>query len=228
MQLEKQDLLASATVKASHGSIVFGKAKIYLYHLPMWVNPHAWHLIFEVELDQQGLKLYQADQAAGGTLQSINPEPFALAQLKPGFAIHGVLFHGHFEQGGTALPSNSNPATVTVKVKRIITVKALDPQRSPWSSSVYRVFGSGTEYFAAHLPSGQPDFDQLLAIEPGEGCSIPKQANDGMTVRLNSSLGNIKSRPKVGNKLIVITSQSQEYCFKISSEAYFSASDLGN
>jgi hypothetical protein len=224
--LEIQDSLSSAT-KETHGMILFGNSPIYMYHLPMWGDPHPWHLILEVELDRKALSLYQADQAAGSSLQSFRPEPFELAQLKPGYKILGKIYHGHFEQGGQALPTSSSPAKVTATVKRILTVKHLDPDGASRSSAVYRIFGSDGEYFAAHLPSRAPDFDQVLAVAAGAGCSIPEQVLNGMTVKFQGIGNTINDRPRPGAEISASNSGGLNFCLTMKGEPYFSTRDLG-
>jgi hypothetical protein len=223
----QQDSLAAETRRASHGMIVFGQQRIYFYHLPMWHSPHAWHLILEVELDSSGRALYRADQAAGGTLQSFSPQPFALANIKPGYEIRGVLYHGHFEQGGEALPKSSAPALVTATVIRVITVKALEPNAPLRSATVYRIFGVDGEWFAARLPSREPDFDQVLAITPTDLCRIPEDAALGLTVTLEGVNNSLEGRPQPGDTLSAKSSTDSQFCFKVEVESYFSTSDLG-
>ncbi len=222
-----QDSLAAATQRAGHGMIVFGNQHIYMYHLPMWDNPHAWHIVLEMELDSNALALYRADQAAGSSLQSFSPKAFALANLKVGYTLSGVLYHGHFEQGGKALPKSSAPAQVTATVKRILTVKALDPLTISRSQAIYRIFGADGEWFAARLPAGRPDFDQVLSLLPTETCTIPEDAFNGLTISLDAVNNTLKGRPKPGMSLFATTSQANTFCFAIKAEPYFSTSDLG-
>jgi hypothetical protein len=150
--------LAGQTQRASHGMIVFGKDTVYLYHLPMWHGVHAWQIVLEATLDDAALAAYDQDRAAGSTLNSFAPAPFALANVKPGFQIDGQLLHGHFEQGGTPLA----PATATVKsIVMIVPLAGIVP--GPATAPKTFAFGHDGEQYTAHVATNRPDFDQVLS-----------------------------------------------------------------
>jgi hypothetical protein len=218
--------LAVSTRAGVHGMVVFGDQGLYLYHLPMWHGLHAWQIVIEANLDEDGRRLYDSDRAAGSPLLTFEPEPFALASLKPGFTLEGKLYHGHFEQGGTPLPSADRAAKVSFTVQRLIMVKALQPTDPALSSARYRVFGRDGEWFGVHVASRAPDFDQILRLEtrsPALG-----DARGGAGVPVTASLPNdVSHRPLPGATWTGLLEDGSEVPFTVQREEYFSTTDLG-
>jgi len=220
--------LSQAASTAGHGMVVFGHNSIYMYHLPMWQGIHAWHIVLEVSLDKVGQTIYQNDRAAGSTLTTINPTPFPLASLAPGSTFVGVLFHGHFEQGGTQLPDANHPQTVTVTVKRLITVKALDPNEPMRTAPLYRAFGHGNEWYASHIPSHNPDFDEVVGLQATQGTVTEAQLAAGFDLTLPGQSNTLDARPQLGATVSGSLDNGDTLPFKVTSVEYFSTSDLGD
>jgi hypothetical protein len=218
--------LAVSTRTGVHGMVVFGDQGLYLYHLPMWQGLHAWQIVIEARLDEAGRRLYDAQRAAGSPLVTFEPEPFALASLKPGFTLEGKLYHGHFEQGATPLPAADSAAKVSFTVQRLLLVKALRPTDPALSSASYRVFGRDGEWFGVHVASRAPDFDQILRLEPRSAALDDARGSAGVPV--STRLPNDTShRPLPGATWTGLLEDGTEVPFTVQREEYFSTTDLG-
>lgn len=220
-----QDSLQNSHIQAVHGMIVFGKRRTFFYHLPMWREPHVWHIVIEGEFNEEGKNLYQNDQQAGSPWASFEPMPFPLSSLQPGFVMKGLLYHGHFEQGGTPLPLADNPKEVSVTVKRMITVKALNPSGPKFQSAIFRVFGGEGDWYASHLPTGYPDFDQVLSLAPSAACPVPLLPE--FTVQALKLENLVDKRLQAHQILEAATTDGKKICMPVTSETYFSTLDLG-
>jgi hypothetical protein len=156
---------------AVHGMLVVGEKKIYLSHLPMFHPPHDYQVIFEASFTPAALATYIAAKhsAPAGTIFTLVPEPFELDRMiqspKP---FHAVLYQGHFERGGVPITSS-----VEVGITKVLFSKHLNPEEARPESIGYILFGSPGEYFLAHLITGEPNFDQIIAATP------PKPIADG-------------------------------------------------
>lgn len=215
--------LAGSTQLGGHGMIVFGKDTMYMYHLPMWQGLHAWQIVLEVKLDAASLALYHSDRNAGSKLNSFSPQPFALASLAPGFTYRGKLFHGHFEQGGTPLGA----ATSTVTVKRIVMVTPLNPNLPELAVPTFRLFGNGTEWYAAHVASKRPNFDQVLQIDPVAGVINDDSLAAGVVITTPGRSDGLSQRLLGGQSANAQLPGEQALPLNVVTEVYFSTSDLG-
>lgn len=214
--------LAASTQVGGHGMVIFGKDTLYMYHLPMWEGLHAWQIVIEVELDREALAVYSRDRAAGSQLNTLSPRSFALASLAPGFTFRGTLFHGHFEQGGQAL--SRTPATVTVK--RIVMVTPLAPDLQALAVPTFRLFGHGDEWYAAHVASSRPNFDQVLQLTAVPETFTEAQLNTGMKLTTPDRSDAVEQRLAVGQNFRAQVGETAVQLI-VASEAYFSTTDLG-
>ncbi|WNG14586.1 hypothetical protein [Cystobacter fuscus] len=225
-EADEPSALAVSTRTGVHGMVVFGDQGLYLYHLPMWHGLHAWQIVIEARPDEEGRRLYDSDRAAGSPLVTFEPEPFALASLKPGFTLEGTLHHGHFEQGGTPLPSADRAAKVSFTVQRLLMVKALNPTDPAPSRASYRVFGRDGEWFGVHVASRAPDFDQILRLETRSAALGDARGSAGVPV--TASLPNdADHRPLAGAAWTGLLEDGTEVAFTVQREEYFSTTDLG-
>lgn len=216
--------LSRSTQVAGHGMVIFGDNTIYLYHLPMWHGVHAWQIVLEASLDAVSLELYKNDRAKGSPLNTFSPTSFALGSLAPGFKIKGQIFHGHFEQGGTELQQD---LVSTLTVKRIVMTTPLNPNGAARATPLYRVFGSGLEWYGAHVVSHNPDFDQIVALKAVPHALTAAQLTDGISVVLPGQSNAVSARPTAGAQLAGILPIGAALPFSVTGEIYFSVSDLG-
>ncbi len=217
--------LANSVQPGGHGMVVFGKDTIYMYHLPMWSGLHAWQIIIEVQLDDASRQLYDADRGAGSRLNTFSPDAFPLASLAPGFQFTGSLFHGHFEQGGTPLAADGSQATATVQ--RIVMITPLKPNLPALGVPTFRVFGNGEEWYAAHVASKRPNFDQVLQIVPKAEAITAVDLVDGVKLTTPGRSDAVAQRLKGGQKANAQLADGTAMSLDVVGEVYFSTSDLG-
>jgi hypothetical protein len=221
--------LAGETESAVHGMVVFGEQGQFLYHLPMWSSPHAWHMVLEVALDRSGQALYQGARVEGGEgLVTFYPRMFPLSAVAPGFTVEGELYRGHFESGGTELPSPAHPETVTVTIKRIVTLAPLRPDAPARTGASYRIFGAANEWYATHVPVREPDYDQVIRLEPVADLVSDAELAAGFVLttasppfpasRGGARVGDVIEGTLVGGKAVSLRVMKVEY---------FSTRDLG-
>ena len=218
--------LMGSTRAGVHGMVVFGDEGQYLYHLPMWHGLHAWQLVIEARLDETGRRLHGAEtRAGGGALVTFEPEPFALASLQPGFQMVGRLYHGHFEQGGTPLPTAAGPEKVTFTVQRLLMVQALSPTGPALPTAEYRLLGGEGAWFGVHVAHHAPDFDQILRL--GARPSPGSESRTGGALVSTALPDSADGRPRVGTAWTGRLADGTEVPFTVEREEYFSTSDLG-
>lgn len=148
---------------STHGMLIFGKGKIYAYHLPMFHTPHDYQIILELELEGTSKDLFvkdQRDHMDYGTY-TIEPETFVLPQMiAKGNSFMADLYRGHFERGGELLISK-----VKVVIKEVLFYDKFNSTQEKSASSNFILFGNEKEQFMAHLLTSKPDFDQLIEIK---------------------------------------------------------------
>ncbi|KOV59422.1 hypothetical protein ADL01_36055 [Streptomyces sp. NRRL WC-3618] len=161
--------------KAAHGMLVLGEEKVYLSHLPMFMDPHAVQYILEVTLNSatsDALQIYTKDRrTTGAAVYTLDPEPFRISDLvalegqQPKLtSFTGTLFRGHFERGGTEILD-----PVTVEVQRVIHFRHFDHHASRPAALNYLAFGKRSELFLAHWITKAPDFDHHIGVRQVSG-----------------------------------------------------------
>ncbi|HYN18135.1 MAG TPA: hypothetical protein VEY96_08630 [Actinomycetes bacterium] len=142
-----------------HGMLLFGEDVTYLSHLPMFMSPHHFQVILEVEFDDAVRELLNAD------LHTFEPEVFAITELDPSGGgpartrIEGTVFRGHFERQGTPIAER-----VTAEVRGVVYFAELDREgrRPAGQALTYLCFGRAGQLHLAHQITARPDFDQVL------------------------------------------------------------------
>ena len=159
---------------STHGMLVFGRARVFLSHLPMSRTPHDYQLVFEAGLPAAVLAQYRSDAAA---------HPAELYTLEPAsqwvlpntitrdtmFLAH--LYRGHFERGGVRIA-----ADIPVTVRQVVMFRRFVPNDSVRPSAWFGV-GSGRERFLVHRVAGLGDVDQVVQL-----CSDASGDRDGRSV----------------------------------------------
>lgn len=169
-------LATAADPPSTHGMLLVGEKTLFASHLPMFHRPHDYQGIARISVGENVLAIYQADRAGhpNETVYTIVPEKFSLPdKLKAGATFKAALFRGHFERGGEEIV-----AEMKVTVAEVIHFRRLDPKETKPQTARAILFGSGKDAFAAHLISGQPDFDQVLELQ---GMPQPITADPVMT-----------------------------------------------
>ncbi len=156
-------LSAGAADPASvHGMLIFGGTQIYVSHLPMYHRPHDYQAIVKVSLgkDEAALKDDMA-QNPNEPVYTIEPEKFVLPDVIQGLKpFKAVVYRGHFERGGKPL------FTATLTPTKVIVFNKLNAMTAQPDTIAMLVFGEGREHFAAHVITKQPNFDQVLTLNP--------------------------------------------------------------
>lgn len=156
-----------------HGMAVIGELAVYLSHLPMFMFPHDYQVLLEVEFDGPGdpQQAYFDDRQnhPDQRLYTFDPEPFVLpaifaAEGSPASvtSVRGTLHRGHFERNTTPAPV---AVDVTARIKNVIHQHRFEPGAADLPELRYLLFGRGAETFLAHVVTGPPSFDQLLSVE---------------------------------------------------------------
>lgn len=158
-----------------HGMLVVGLEATFFYHLPMFMSPHDYQVIFEGTLSKQGSdpqKAYREDRKSHEktTVYTLAPVPFVLpATFPPALKlkkIQGDLFRGHFERPPEfpAEPSKIGSG-VDVTITNVLFVQKLLPPPTALTHLEYLLFGTSNELFMAHLITKKGDFDQVVSAE---------------------------------------------------------------
>jgi hypothetical protein len=156
-----------------HGMVLLGESPVYVSHLPMFMVPHNYQVILKVTLeDEVNRKLGDLRAQFGGDmLITVNPEEFAIRDLKPGDDDHAALtefradiVNGHFEHGGDTFGADT-----LIRVDDVTCFQEFD--LSPGGSEGtagdldYLLFGDADrDLFLAHRVGQRPSFDQLVRV----------------------------------------------------------------
>jgi hypothetical protein len=161
---------ANASVRAAderpaiHGMLMVGNHSIYLSHLPMFMSPHDYQAIVEVDLGPQAQSVYIEDRKSHPqeNIYTFEPEerfilPEMIRNPRPFLA---KIYRGHFERGGVPIAQS-----VTVNIKKVLEFAQFKPDAPKAKSLDYILFGNGRELFLAHVITAKPDFDQVLGLD---------------------------------------------------------------
>lgn len=145
-----------------HGMLVVGTEKVYLSHLPMFHAPHDYQAILEVSLPVSAKHVYFESKAAHAEkVYTLVPEAFVLPEMiKSPRPFKAKLYRGHFERGGTPLTGE-----VMVTIKQVVYFKKLNPATPRPVAMEFVSFGSGDEWFMAHVITNRPNFDQIVQVD---------------------------------------------------------------
>jgi hypothetical protein len=224
-----------------------GENTIYLSHLPMFqekdspVMPHRYQAILEVSFEKKGsnpAKAYAEDRQGHQStkIYTINPEPFvlpAMVSFSPQDAtIHhfkGNIFRGHLEKlqkGEAEILSGVN-----VTVKRTVYFQEFNPLATRPNQLEYLLFGKERELFLAHLITGPPDFDQVLAVTVTGRSFSNEELARGIKVAFpkttNSPSARLREKQQaMGSLASGATSSLQEIQVKVNREFYFEEGEL--
>ncbi len=149
--------LNSFAVDAIHGMVLFGKEKVYAYHLPMFHGIHNKQMVLTFELSKavkdQIVNLQDAQ------VVTFVPAPFDLEKfITTPFDLTGDVYSGHFEQDGVLVMSG-----VTLVNPKIEYLKDLI-QPTGTTGETYKVFGTKNDSYALHLINGGKALDQIFKL----------------------------------------------------------------
>jgi hypothetical protein len=156
-----------------HGMLVFGEDVLYMSHLPMFMRPHNFQVLLEVDFEEDVRRLLVDDrEATGDGMYTWDPREFPIAELDPASggpardSMVGNLVRGHFERGGTPIAMD-----VVARILDVVHFRELDIDARPDEGRelTYLCFGRGEQLHLAHEITAGPDFDQILTarLVPG-------------------------------------------------------------
>lgn len=159
---------------ATHGMTVVGEKSIYLSHLPMFMTPHNFQVIFEAAFTKGGKSVQEAyvkDRRSNPTIKMYTLEPLDKFKLTTLFrptpparsSFRGKLYRRHFERDGEEV---SGLTDFDVKINRVVYLNELDGTMTKPDELTYRLFGRPDELFLAHvIAAPAPDFDQIISVK---------------------------------------------------------------
>ena len=158
---ERASAMSMSSMSATHGMVVFGDKTIYASHMPMFQEPHNFQVVFEIQLDEAAVKIYNdAEKTALNGLITILPEPFVLEEMIANpTAFKATLYSGHFERGGQAL------ATIDVSIVKVAYSRKLEAPVVGQANAI--TFGHKGDWYRLHVINQAPDYDQIDKIEIG-------------------------------------------------------------
>jgi hypothetical protein len=189
-----------------HGMAVIGERAVYFSHLPMFMSPHDYQVILEVELEGSGnpQEVYFRDRKdhPETLLRTFDPVLFVLPNLFPtaerppkATSFQGDLYRGHFERKDTKPVRLASD--VTVQVKNVIHHHKFDPNAKELAQLQYVLFGTRSELLLAHFIVRPSTFDQLMSVEVD--VQIPDEAlRQGIVVKLPDRPNTIAARIRPG------------------------------
>lgn len=173
-----------------HGMLVFGEAPVYFSHLPMYMSPHNFQVLLEVQLDDAGAEALTASRAAEWDgVYTFDPVKFPIAELAPSdeseplTTMQGHLVEGHFERSGRRIASS-----IVVEVAQVVYFDELDITAKPGEDDQleYLAFGEPGRIFLAHRIRARPNFDHIVAARfvPGSVTNMAGNSFDQDDVNL--------------------------------------------
>ena len=231
---------------AGHGQLVFGSERIFISHLPVFMDdvpshPHNFQVILEVDFDNAGARdIYRNDAVANAdAFYTTIPARFVLTDLVGDANGSGPLRsltdagirRGHFEKGGTTI------ASTDLTVENVVYFREFDAERIKLDGMAYVLFGNGMNHFASHAMSAPADFDQTLAITvaPADGAPDDDRATiatatDGAWMEIAGRDNNESVRLAAGDILpcTVVTSDgtSLDVTINVEREVYCEAGEF--
>jgi len=154
--------LQAKAMDATHGMVIFGKEKIYAYHLPMFHKVHNKQIVFTFDIpnDVKATIL----KAEGTNYLTFVPAPFDLDKfIAAPFNLTGDLYEGHFEKNGTVIL-----AGITLINPKIIYLNELNKKLVTHIEN-YKLLGTPTDTYALHIINGGEAIDQIFKLVPTFG-----------------------------------------------------------
>ena len=182
-----------------HNMLVVGKESVFLSHLPMFddvngagtdfVSPHRYQVVLEASFgtngDATGVYLEDRSRHPDERMYTLEPSLFMLSKVftpaeRPALAsFEGTAYRGHLERGGEPI-DGLDP--VEVRVKRVVYARKFDPAAEKLGQLTYVLFGQGEDLYLAHMISGPPDFDHIVAVSAPDHRFTAEELARGVSV----------------------------------------------
>ncbi|MBA3542270.1 MAG: hypothetical protein H0T79_21825 [Deltaproteobacteria bacterium] len=185
---------------AVHGMALFGDARTFASHLPMFHAPHDYQVLLQVTLEPH-------ITLAPGELYTIAPTPFELARVEtPGYAMTVDVYRGHFERGGTRV------AAATARIERVLRFTPLNAATTGATQPRFVLFGTAREAFLVHVITTRPDFDQIVRVTVPAGLDLttPREVRITRSPTAELTVGETVEA-SVGDKSITLRVDAQLY-----------------
>ncbi|WP_333740350.1 hypothetical protein [Streptomyces sp. IBSBF 2806] len=160
----------------SHGMLIVGGEVLYMSHLPMFMAPHNFQVILQVDVDDAVSSVLRSHRhvVPEEPYDTFVPDDFPMSELDPDgtgprrTSMTGTIFCGHFERKGGHHPPLAERTVVTVR--SVVHFAQLDVQEHTGDSELtYLCFGRGGQLHLAHRITAAPDFDQVLDVRAVPG-----------------------------------------------------------
>lgn len=155
--------------EAFHGMVIFGKDKLYAYHLPMFHHVHNKQMVLTFEVPQNVKNVITKFQ--DDNYLTFVPSMFDLDKfIANPFALTGDLYAGHFEKKGVILLKD-----ITLLNPQIVYLNTISKDSNNESGAkleLYKFFGTSSDIYALHLINGGEEIDQIFKLTPTKGNAV--------------------------------------------------------
>lgn len=148
----------------SHGFLMMGTQKLFLYHLPMFFMPdHSYQAILEVALGGTDMENYL------NTRKQNPAKPLIIMNVNP-MLLKDVVNSSSFSAAAYFANENGDPEgnpfikSTSVTVKKLVLFEHLNPNSEYPETLTYYLYGTNSEFHLSHLLSKAPNFQQELDI----------------------------------------------------------------
>ncbi len=204
-----------------HGMLIFGKTQIYVSHLPMYHRPHDYQAILKVSLGADQAKLVaDMNDNPNEPVYTIEPERFVLPEVVEGLKpFKATVYRGHFERGGKPI------FRATLTPEKLVLFKKLNAAEPQPKELGMLVFGEGTAYFAAHVITKKPNFDQIVELNELTAAQKIHLERLGGTMSV-SGLGLADTDPLTEGTLFPKVGTTRGWSFGVKQVIYTETGDL--
>ncbi len=157
----------SATVgAAAHGMVLFGTDSLFISHIPMFMSPHDWQALMQVQITHaqaDALAIYKkASKPDQQILFTVRPKPFILPNLLSGKikSFQADLYKGNFEKGGKLLLSD-----ITVAVDSVLYSTQLSKATAAAGQLTYLAVETTGASYLVHKITAPQNFDHIVQIQ---------------------------------------------------------------
>jgi len=198
---------------AVHGLVLLGTDTVYAVHMPTFTAPYDFQAVLRVTLDTD---TYRTARKRYGTsaLFTLSPRTLLLKDLEPGASFPADLYFGRFGREGELL------GEVRVGIEeRLYVGHPTEPTIEP-TPLRYVLFGR-EQLYLAHVLTGPPDFDQVLAAQLAGGWLTSAGEQSARTVTIPGRPDDLAGRLHPGEQ---VTAEGSE--LQVLAEVYLETTDL--
>ena len=223
-----------------HNMMLVGKEAAFISHLPMFHNEHRFQVIAKVRFADAGQDLdplYGADREDHPEIRmyTVRPnEQFVLSRLflpetgPDRGSFNGTVFRDHLERGGQEIEGLRG---ISLEIEEVVFASEITVDDGARSDLQYILFGSGNDLYLAHVISGAPDFDQIVAVSLGDDDLTAGSHPNGTIVtipdRANTASERLRADERVSGEVRVPGIESAvPLKIEVGAEYYFEEGEL--